>query len=45
MPIQVMSSIELEDERIIDLGTSPYLTVDTEEKKEEKGQEVATVKL
>lgn len=45
MPIQVMSSVEFKDEGIIDLGTSPNLTVETEEKKEEEGQKVATVKL
>lgn len=34
MPVQIMPSVEFEDEGIIDLGTIPYLTVETEKKKE-----------
>ena len=40
-----MPRIEFEDERVVNLGTSPYLTVETKEKEEEESKKVATVKL
>lgn len=40
-----MSGIEFEDERVVDLGSVPYLAVDAEEEEEEEHQEVSTIDL
>ena len=45
MPVETMSSIEFEDERVIDLCPSPDLAVQTEDEEQEEHQEIATIDL
>ena len=45
MPVETMSSIEFENERVIDLCASPDLAVQTKDEEQEEHQEIATIDL
>ena len=45
MPIQAMSSVEFENEGVIDLGPRPDLAVHTEQQEKKEGKKVASIYL
>lgn len=45
MPIEVVSAVKFEDERVIDLGSRPHLTIQAKEEEKEQCEKVAGVDL
>lgn len=45
MPIEVVPTVELKDEWVIDLRSCPYLTIQAEEEEKEQTEKVASVNL
>lgn len=45
MPVKVVPTVKLKDERVVDLRSCPHLTIQAEEEEKEQSEEVASVNL
>ena len=45
MPIEIVPAVKFKDERVVDLRSRPYLTIQAEEEEKEQCKKVASVDL
>lgn len=45
MPVEVVTTVKLKDEWVVDLRMCPHLTIQTEKKEKEQTEKIASVNL